>query len=342
MSLVTDIAGGGAGAPVDVALLWNGGAETDGVAFWELGQTVGRPVPQHRDRRRRPAIAAVLPVPQHPALRVLQTASAQEFYVLDLQTRTAAPLVTSTAAIALSMSPVGDQVWTFVPSGTNVAATGILDTHPRSLIIERPVRHVFEVANDEGLFAMIVHSEGQRRGDNLQREHTRRRDTPPLLRRPDGGALPMKRQRQRQRHLAKHLGLVGMVCFGIVALSAPAPAAAQMIQRVAAKPKAETWQAAAGLRTMLVRSAGYDPFSGDDVLAQFSLGIEHMVLRSDAFVFAAGIGGTMDGTAARRAGHPASCRSGGSPSSRRGAISRGNAATDSSASRPAGSGWPRR
>ena len=99
-------------------------------------------------------------MPQHPALRVLQTASAQEFYVLDLQTRTAAPLVTSTAMIALSMSPVGDQVWTYAPSGTNVAATGILDTHPRSLIIERPVRHVFEVENDDGRFAMIVHAGG--------------------------------------------------------------------------------------------------------------------------------------------------------------------------------------
>jgi len=160
LSLVTDIAGGGAGAPVDVALLWNGGAATDGVAFWELGQTAGRPYRSIETIGVVSAVAAVLPVPQHPALRVLQTASAHEFYVLDLQTRTAAPLVTSSATIALSMSPVGDHVWTFVPSGTNVAATGILDTHPRSLIIERPVRHVFEVANEDGLFAMIVHAGG--------------------------------------------------------------------------------------------------------------------------------------------------------------------------------------
>ena len=34
LSLVTDVAGGGAGAPVDVALLWNGGGAMDGVAFW--------------------------------------------------------------------------------------------------------------------------------------------------------------------------------------------------------------------------------------------------------------------------------------------------------------------
>jgi len=42
---------------------------------------------------------------------------------------------------------------------------------------------------------------------------------------------------------------------------------------------------------MLVRSAGYDPFAGDDLLSQLSLGIERVVMRSDAFVFAAGIGG---------------------------------------------------
>jgi hypothetical protein len=160
LSLVTDIAGGGAGAGVDVALLWNGGASTDGVAFWELGQTAGRPYRSIETIGVVSAIAAVLPVPQHPTLRVLQTASANEFYVLDLQTRTAAPLVTSTSQIALSMSPVGDQVWTFTPSGTLVAATGILDTHPRSVLSERPVRQVFEVDNIDGRFALILHGAG--------------------------------------------------------------------------------------------------------------------------------------------------------------------------------------
>ena len=86
----------------------------------------------------------------------------------------------------------------------------------------------------------------------------------------------------RQRHLA---------ALAIVALSASAPAAAQMIERWRTKPRAETWQAAVGVRSMLVRSAGYDPFSGNDTLTQLSLGVEHLVVRSGAFVFAAGIGG---------------------------------------------------
>jgi hypothetical protein len=153
------VAGSGPSAAVDVALLWNGGAATDGVAFWELGQTAGQPY-RSIETVGVASIAAVLPVPQHATLRVLQTATASEFYVLDLQTRTAAPLVTSTSAIALAMSPVGDQVWTFTPGGTDVAATGIMNTHPRSLIIERSVRQVFEVENTDGRFAMILNAGG--------------------------------------------------------------------------------------------------------------------------------------------------------------------------------------
>jgi hypothetical protein len=157
LSLVTDDAGGGA---IDVALLWNGTAATDGVAFWELGQTAGRPYRSIETVGVVAAIAAVLPVPQHPNLRVLQTASTAEFYMLDLQTRTAAPLVTSTSSLSFSMSPAGDQVWTFSPGGTLVVATGIADTHPRSLLIERSVRSVFEVANADGHFAVILHAGG--------------------------------------------------------------------------------------------------------------------------------------------------------------------------------------
>src|SRR5678815_909187 len=94
---------------------------------------------------------------RHPNLRVLQTSAASKFYVLDLQTRIAAPLVTSTSSIAFSMSPVGDQVWTFSPGNTQVVATGILDTHPRSLLIERTVRQVLEVETADGRFVVILH-----------------------------------------------------------------------------------------------------------------------------------------------------------------------------------------
>ena len=87
-----------------------------------------------------------------------------------------------------------------------------------------------------------------------------------------------------------------------MALSIPAPAAAQMLERAARPPKPETWQATAGIRSMLVRSAGYDPFAGNDALIQLSLGIERLVVRRDAFVFAAGIGGDYGQTSSRARG----------------------------------------
>ena len=41
-----------------------------------------------------------------------------------------------------------------------VVATGVADTHPRSLLIERSVLQVFEVENEDGRFAVIVHAGG--------------------------------------------------------------------------------------------------------------------------------------------------------------------------------------
>jgi hypothetical protein len=131
------------------------------VAFWELGQTAGQPYRSIETLTVAAAIAEVLDVPTRPRLKVLRTASASGFYVLDLATRTAAPLVTSTSAIAHSLSPAGDQVWTFVPNGTQVATTDLLTGHPRSLLIERPVQQVFEVQRaDGGLAAVVLHGIG--------------------------------------------------------------------------------------------------------------------------------------------------------------------------------------
>jgi hypothetical protein len=108
---------------------------------------------------------------------------------------------------------------------------------------------------------------------------------------------------KRQRHVAA----LAMV---VVALSAPAPAAAQVLEHAAANPKPETWQGAAGVRTMLVRSAGFDPFSSRDTLIQLSLAVERVVLRSDAFVFAAGIGGDFGQNSSKARGAPTQLQAG--------------------------------
>jgi hypothetical protein len=170
LSLVTDpkndASASNPNATVDVALLWNGSASGDqaGVAFWELGQTSGQPYRSIATVGITDVIASVLDVPPAATgdtLKVLETADAATFYILDLTTRTAAPLLTSTATIDLSMSPIGDQVWTFIPRGTQVAATSLQTKQPRSLLIERPVSQVFELQRaDGGRSAIAIHDQG--------------------------------------------------------------------------------------------------------------------------------------------------------------------------------------
>ncbi len=173
MSVVTDSLGtasgcggaaGGAAPPTDVALLWNGTSVQgqEGVAFWELGQAGCQPYRSIDTIGITDVVADVLDVPTpNTTLKVLQTRSANAFYILNLTNRTAAPLETASANIALSVSPLGDQVWTFVPGGTTVFATHFEDELPKSLLIERPVAGVYEVSSAENDPAVIVlHDEG--------------------------------------------------------------------------------------------------------------------------------------------------------------------------------------
>lgn len=173
LSVVTDSLGAASGCggatgastpPKDVALLWNGTTVQGqaGVAFWELGQAGCQPYRSIDTIGITDVVADVLDVPAPYATRkVLQTRSANVFYILDLATRTAAPLDTADDDIALSVSPLGDQVWTFVPNGTTVFATRFENDLPKSLLIERPVAGVYEVSTTDADPAVIVlHDEG--------------------------------------------------------------------------------------------------------------------------------------------------------------------------------------
>jgi hypothetical protein len=171
LSLVTDpnndTSATNPGATVDVALLWNGAATQgqEGAAFWELGQTSGQPYRSIATVGITDVISDVLDVPATTSggdsLKVLATRDTASFYILDLTTRTAAPLLTSTSSIDLSVSPAGDRVWTYVPGGTQVAATDLQTKQPVSLLIERPVAQVFEIVRaDGGLSAVVLHDEG--------------------------------------------------------------------------------------------------------------------------------------------------------------------------------------
>jgi hypothetical protein len=154
-----------AGAPTDVALLWNGTTVQgqEGVAFWQLGQAGCQPYRSIATVGVTDVVAAVLDVPMtNAALKVLQTRDTDTFYILNLANRTAAPLETSSSHVALSISPLGDQVWSYVPYGLTVFATDFAHELPRSLLIERPVSGVYEIARASGMAPAVVvlHDEG--------------------------------------------------------------------------------------------------------------------------------------------------------------------------------------
>jgi len=84
-------------------------------------------------------------------------------------------------------------------------------------------------------------------------------------------------------------GLI-LAASGLLALVAPAPAAAQVIAQESAGPRLDVVQGTLGVRTTLIRSSAFDPFSGTDAMPQLSLSIAHPLLRSGSFVVAAGFG----------------------------------------------------
>jgi hypothetical protein len=154
LSIVTGAAGGNA-AGADIALLWNAGA-SGGVAFWTLGVAAGQPYRSVEVLGISDSIQGVVTVPQpHPDLRVLVTGDSSSFYVLDLSSRTVAPLETSGAA-TLSVSPDGGRVWAFVPNGNSLAATSLTTLNPVPLFVGQPIATVFDVARGDGGRALLA------------------------------------------------------------------------------------------------------------------------------------------------------------------------------------------
>jgi hypothetical protein len=165
LSLVTASSAGGAANGPDVALLWQSASTSvgAGVAFWELGQAAGRPFRSIETVAVGAQVTAVLDVPlAGAALKVLASASDQTFYVLDLDARTAAPLVAAATQAVLTVSPTGARVWTFLPHGSAVASTDVLSKQVRTLRADTPIDQVFEVAqaNDTGRSLLVLHQMG--------------------------------------------------------------------------------------------------------------------------------------------------------------------------------------
>jgi hypothetical protein len=152
-------------AATDVALLWNGNTAQgqQGVALWELGQTGCQPFRSIDTVGITNVVGAVFDVPPPNAtLKVLQGRNTGAFYILNLQNRTAAPFEAPAGNLAISISPLGDQVWSYLQGGQTVFATDFAHELPRSLLIERPVIAVHEVTRgpQETPAVIVLHDGG--------------------------------------------------------------------------------------------------------------------------------------------------------------------------------------
>jgi hypothetical protein len=160
LSLVTGVVGSGK-AGTDVALLWNASGSSSGVALWTLGQTTGQPYRSVEVLGLSDAIANVADVPlPHPELKLLETSSQTAFYVLNLATRTAAPLTTLGKA-TLMVSPDGGRLWTYQVGTSQLASVDFAALHPVPLFVDRPIAAVYDVARPDGGRTLIaLHATG--------------------------------------------------------------------------------------------------------------------------------------------------------------------------------------
>ena len=169
MSLVTSVVGTSA---VDVALLWAQSASSTGslvpgqtnvigsatgVAFWNLGDTLGGIAVVSVSA----PIAAVYDVPgAFPQYKILDLAESGGLVVLDLSQQTASPL-SSTESTNVTIAPDGKRMWAYVPSGIDLAWVGFPALNPLPLTTDTPIENVYDVQGLGGTRALIAtHAEG--------------------------------------------------------------------------------------------------------------------------------------------------------------------------------------
>lgn len=153
LSLVTDqVRAAGA---ADVALLWSGSTASSGVALWTLNDTIGQPYFSVQVLDVSQPVQQVSDVPSS-SLKVLQSSSTSEFFVLNLGARTVNPLDTLSEA-TLSIAPDGQRVWAFAQGSVDLASITFATLSPSPVWTELPISAVFDVAcADDGTKRALV------------------------------------------------------------------------------------------------------------------------------------------------------------------------------------------
>ena len=80
--------------------------------------------------------------------KILETPS-QDFYVLDLTNRQSAPMKTQTG-LTLEVAPDGDRIWAYQTGTVGFATVDFQTLHPISMLAERAVTRVFDIAAASG------------------------------------------------------------------------------------------------------------------------------------------------------------------------------------------------
>jgi hypothetical protein len=158
ISLITDIVG--ERTPTDVALLWSATTVTSGVAFWSLGKTSGQPYRSVEVINLGAAVSAVRDVPKpRTELKVLETGS-RGLFVLDLASRTAAPLTTLGTA-TVTIAPDAERMWAFQAGESKLSSVDLKKLHPVPLVIDRAIQSVHDIARpDGGRSLIVIHARG--------------------------------------------------------------------------------------------------------------------------------------------------------------------------------------
>ncbi|HVJ90407.1 MAG TPA: hypothetical protein VM580_11445, partial [Labilithrix sp.] len=139
----------------DTALLYGTGGSR-GVAFWSLGKTLDKNYRTVEVVSLATAIARVQDVPPpRPELKVLEGQGASGFFVLNLASRTAAPL-TTLAQPTLHVAPDGQRLWAFQRGSFALAAVTLESLHPIQLPLDRPIDSVFDVARVDGGRSLVA------------------------------------------------------------------------------------------------------------------------------------------------------------------------------------------
>ncbi len=157
LSIVTDVVGAVNGA--DVALVWS--TESPSIAFVSLGSSVGKPYKSVDRLDLGAPISTVHDVPiPNERLKLLGSSDGTSFVVLDLLTRTAAPIVADSGT-EVSIAPSGRHAWMVAPGVYGVAQLDLATLHPVNLALQNRVQPALDIARQGGGRALVaVHPVG--------------------------------------------------------------------------------------------------------------------------------------------------------------------------------------